>query len=386
MIYLDNAATTKIHDEVLDAMMPYLTEEYGNPGSLYRLGATAKRAVEKAREQVAEFVGARNTGQIMFTSGGTESNNMVVNPEHYRYEINHIITSEIEHDSILRLVGSIRSNVTYLPVNEFGVVSVRDLKRHITRYTGIVSIMYMNNEIGSINPVKEIAELCNDKGILFHTDCVQAAGCIPINVQDIDCDFASISSHKIHGPKGVGALYARDRMWLEPMIYGGSSQEYGFRGGTENVAGIVGFGKACEIFNKYSRDGVDVCKALTELKTAFWTELKKKSSELGMPDVCDNASSASKPGKTLNVRFPGVDGEALVCLLGTKGVCISAGSACTSHEQKPSHVLMGIGLSENEARESVRISFSMMNNLEEVIEAADIIANAARNLLDIAKG
>lgn len=389
IIYLDNASTTKPSRLVLDAMEPYMSSEYGNPGTLYPFGIKARDAIINARWQVATFMGAWSSDQILFTAGGTEANNMVFNHA-LQTGVKHIVTSKLEHSSVLRSVENCEQHgckVTFVKNDENGVVDFNDLEniiKHSDEKPGLVSIMYMNNEIGSTNQIKQIASMCAYFNIPFHVDGVQAAGCVPLNVQEIGCDFMSISSHKIHGPKGVGALYVKDRKIFTPMIFGGSSQEFGLRGGTENVAGIIGFGKACDVLTSYERDHLDIRIFLTTLKRAFWKSIKDASKRLKIEDKLHcNASSSESYGKILSLRFDGVDAESLVLYLGTKGVCISAGSACTSHEQKPSHVLTGIGLTDAQARETVRISFSNMNSMHDIKEAAAIIADAASTLLSI---
>lgn len=252
MIYLDAAATTQIDRRVLESMMPYLTTQYGNAGTLYKFGRAANEALQSARAQVSRFVGADN-GSIIFTSGGSESNNLVFHgAKEYLKRIGrtHVLVSAVEHDSVLRAAESLTKegfDVGYIPVQGDGSVSLTTLEGLLRPDTGLVSVMYVNNETGTVNPVCDIGSLCMKHGVLFHTDCVQAAGCHPINVVEIGCDFLSVSSHKIHGPKGVGALYVKDMATVAPLIHGGSEQEFGLRGGTENVAGIVGFGRACEI-------------------------------------------------------------------------------------------------------------------------------------------
>lgn len=377
MIYLDNAATTQIDRQVLDAVMPYLTSQYGNAGALYGFGRSANEAVQKARSQVSEFINAKPE-QIIFTSGGSEANSMVFHGlKDYLKSVGktHILVSSVEHDSVLRVAESLIKEgfyIEYLPVCADGTVSPRVVDAAITSKTGLVSVMFVNNETGAMNSIDEIGAICTKKGILFHTDCVQAAGCHSIDVEEICCDFLSLSSHKIHGCKGVGALFAKDVSRLYPIIYGGSEQEFGLRGGTENVAGIVGFGEACKISGEHFY--ADTIKLLS-LKLQFYTTLVdelKKSNYIG--DIHVNGAPVSSQGKTLNLRFDDVDGETLLLMLDSKGVCISAGSACCNHEVYPSHVLTAMGLSEDEARSSVRVSFSRINTVEEVTEAAKIIA------------
>ena len=386
MIYLDNAATTKIDPQVLDAMMPYLTEQYGNPGTLYGLGLQAKKAVENARRQVADFISAKPE-QIIFTSGGTEANNLVFfGTAGYLEDVGKpgIITSRYEHDSVIHSAYKIAIRqgfgVTYLFPDLEGHINPSEVESKVSGNIGLVSVMYVNNETGSENDVKEIAGVCKKKDVLFHTDCVQAAGCYPIDAVEIGCDFLSISSHKIHGPKGVGALYVKDPTILSPLIIGGKFQEFGLRGGTENVAGIVGFGKACELAKQNLHTTQNHCSILKQL---FYNHLIEDMTNIGLsPDIVHiNGEQIIKHGKTLNLRFDGIDAETLLLMLSTKGVCVSAGSACTSHESQPSHVLTAIGLTPDEARSSVRISFSKMNTEDEVRDAAAMFAACIKVLL-----
>lgn len=309
MIYLDSAATSQIDKRVLDAMMPYLENQYGNPGSIHILGRASKAAIDKARGQVANLIGC-TPEQVVFTSGGSESNSTVFSGvKDYLLSSGkkHILVSAVEHDSVIKAAQRLIKDgfyVEFIPVSCDGVVSVADIERRLRPDTGLVSVMYVNNETGSVNPVEEIGALCLKRGILFHTDCVQAAPCCEIDVGKIGCDFLSISSHKIHGPKGVGALFIKEQGVLSPLVYGGAEQEHGMRGGTENVAG-----------------------------------------------------------------------ETLLLMLDGQEVCMSAGSACRSHEKEPSHVLTAMGLSAEEARSSIRVSFSRMNDVDEVSRAANMLAN-----------
>lgn len=385
MIYLDNAATTPIDPRVKEAMIPYLTEQFGNPGSLYKLGRDAKAAVEKAREQVAEFMGAKPE-QIIFTSGATEANNMVFEiTRQYLKDIGktHIITSQIEHKSVLRSVRRL--------INEYGFeATFGGLSRTFSRYpeslgqsicsnTGLVSVMYANNEIGHTFDVRHIGMVCKRRDILFHTDCVQAAEYRPINVEKIGCDFATISSHKIHGPKGIGALFIKEPDMWQPMILGGENQEFGLRGGTENVANIVGFGRACEIImSERSIEGQD---KLEHMKSSFLYELGVRLDAAGIPWYLNGCSHIAT--KTLNIRVDGVDAESLILMADNAGVCISAGSACNSMEHTPSHVLTSIGLTAEQARNSFRVSFSRMNTQEEACRAGEIIGGCVITLLGL---
>lgn len=377
MIYLDNAATTPIDRRVLESMMPYLTTQYGNAGTLYKFGRAANEAIQNARAQVSRFVGASN-GSIIFTSGGSESNNLVfrgVKEYLKRIGRTHVLVSTVEHDSVLRAAESLIKegfDVGYIPVQGDGSVSLTALEGLLRSDTGLVSVMYVNNETGAVNPVCDIGSLCMKHGVLFHTDCVQAAGCHAIDAVEIGCDFLSVSSHKIHGPKGVGALYVKDVTTITPLIYGGAEQEYGLRGGTENVAGIVGFGRACELSAAQLQEDKTY---VSSLKQRFVTELTDALKERGMDGIIHiNGGSIMAPGKTVNLRIDGVDNESLILMLDNKEICISAGSACQSHESNPSHVLTAMGLTMEEARSSVRVSFSRMNTMEEIIEAAQTIA------------
>lgn len=384
MIYLDNASTTKIDPSVLDAMMPFLTDEYGNPGTIYGLGRRAKEAVERARAQVAKFIGAKPE-QIIFTSGGTEANNMVFSSLLSfleQSEKTHVITTSSDHVSVLDSARNLcikrGFDLTELQVNHHGCVELGSLKSELRENTGLVSIMYMNNETGSENPVEEIGAMCHERGILFHSDCVQAAGCCKLDVEKMNCDFLSLSSHKIHGPKGVGALYVRDMSLITPMIRGGSAQEFGMRGGTENVAGIVGFGAACELMNERLHE-IDVHNSM--LKQIFYNVLEENLKAQGLQNVLHvNGDLIIKHGKTINIRFDDVDGETLLLMLDAKGIYVSAGSACHSHESKPSHVLLAMGIDPEDARNSIRVSFSKMNTEAEVKYAAGVIANCVAAL------
>ena len=358
-------------------MMPYLTTEYGNAGTLYKFGRAANEAVQKARAQVAALINAEPE-QIIFTSGGSEANNLVFHGlKDYLKSVGktHILVSAVEHDSVLRAAESLIKDgfhVEYIPVSSECRVSPAVIEDALRADTGLVSVMFANNETGAINPIEDIGTICMKRGILFHTDCVQAAGCYPIDVVKIGCDFLSVSSHKIHGCKGIGALYAKDKSKLTPIVYGGSEQEFGLRGGTENVAGIVGFGKACEISSKSLHEDTVWVSTLKQRFFMALNEALKDTGDEGCVHV--NGMSILTPGKTINLRMDGVDGETLLLMLDGKGVCVSAGSACRSHEAEPSHVLSAMGLSKDEARSSIRISFSKKNTADEAVRAAQILA------------
>lgn len=389
MIYLDNAATTHISPEVVEEMLPFLGERFGNPGAIYKIGREAAQAVDKARERVARLFGAEPE-QIIFTSGGSEANNMVfkgIEPHLLKYDKSTVIVSKTEHDSVMKAAEafserSLFSHTDFIPVNRFGEVRTDELEEMLDccGAVGLVSVMYVNNETGAVNDVEAVGRLCRKHKVLFHTDCVQAAGCQPINVGKIDCDFATVSSHKIHGCKGVGALYVRDKSLLSPIIHGGSTQEFGLRGGTENVPGIVGFGKAAVLAYEAQEAALE---KVTNLKLRFFKTVSERLIKRGFHDVISVNGKLETPGKTLNLCFKNTDAETLVLMLDAKDVCISAGSACRSHESEPSSTLLAMGLTPDEARDSVRISFSGENTPEETEKAAVILADCIAMMSDM---
>lgn len=385
MIYLDNAATTKIDEAVLGAMQPYLGDFYGNMGSLHSKGREAYNAVQNARKQVADFINA-SPKQIIFTSGGTEANNMVINNAMLMPCKSRIVTSKAEHESILKSVKNAsnygKMETWILPVLSSGSLDLDHAVDAILNKTNaqsiaVASFMRANNELGSLNPIWEIGELCSELYIPFHTDCVQAAGFSEIDVKKFKCDYLTISSHKIHGPKGVGALYVKEPKMFKPLIHGGDSQEFGLRGGTENIAGIVGFGKACEIaMNTMAENQYKI----RESRDAFKSNLRYNMACLGLSDILHFNSIANK---IINVRFDGIPSESLLMVLDSQGVCVSAGSACNASDGKPSHVLKAIGLTDEQAKSSIRVSFSKYNTEAESIEAAKIFANCVKTLYNI---
>lgn len=370
MIYLDNAATTRMSPEVLDAMMPYLTDEFGNPGSIHQYGKRARNAVDNARELVASFMGCEPE-QVIFTSGGSEGNNLVfagIAKELLKRGRTEILVSSTEHDSVrksaLKLAEDSEFKLRWIPPDRDGVISLVNACSD----TGLVSVMSANNETGVLNPVFGICKSVHREDALFHTDAVQAAGMYPLKAVENEFDFMTISSHKIHGPKGVGALFVRDPELLTPIICGGAEQEFGLRGGTENVAGIVGFGAACEQM------------ALTQEARKEKRERISNKFLLSMIEAGGNMEWFSVNGypprdfKTINILFDGVDAESLVLLLSDFGVCVSAGSACREHENEPSHVLTAMGIEPEKARNSIRVSFTEDILLEQVESAAKTIA------------
>lgn len=394
MIYLDNSATTPIHPDVLNAMMPYLKGGYGNAGAVYRIGRESAKAIQKAREQVAQLFNA-SADQIVFTSGGSEGNNMV-----FSYGMRcmleergkkHVVISQIEHDSVYEAAthmfkpsgkADIKDDfyTQLIHTKSDGTVDVKHLEALLDEdeSIGLVSVMYVNNETGAVNPINHIGEICRDRGILFHTDCVQAAGCHPIDANIIGCDFATISGHKIYAPKGIGAIYIKDKTLARSLIYGGTNQEFGLRGGTENVASIVGLGKACDLIcSDFGTQRVTI----SLLKRLFYENMISYLKELNLEDrIHVNGASVGDVGKTLNLRVEDIDSETLLLMLDAKGVCISAGSACHSHRSEPSRVLTAMGLSDDEARDSVRISFSSTNTPAEIEEAAAIFSSCIKTL------
>lgn len=377
MIYLDSAATTPVSDEVFEAMLPWMKDKFGNAGSVYKIGQEAKAAIEDARSKVARMFNA-DPRNIIFTSGGSEGNSFAFQAAAERLEASgkkHILVSSVEHDSVLRAAESLTKRgfyIEYLPVTAHGYVQYDVVEKAITPDTGLVSVMFVNNETGSINMLDKIGELCRSNDIIFHTDCVQAAGFLPIDVEKICCDFATISAHKFHGPKGVGCVYVREPEYYNPIIFGGNEQERGLRGGTENVAGIIGMGVASEIA---MRDIYINQEFSWKHRIKFWEALTR-----GLGDTVRLNGQWLHPSRILNVRVNDVDADTLVMLMSEYGVCVSAGSACRSKELKPSHVLLAMGLSENDARNSVRISFSDTTTEREVCDASKLFIESV-NLL-----
>ena len=361
-VYADNAATTALSKKVLNKMMPYLTTVYGNPSSLYQIGSEAKDAVEEARETVANLIGADNASEIYFTSGGSESDNWAIKgvaTALFKKGKNHIITSKFEHHAVLHTCKALEKQgfeVTYLDVYENGIVKPEDVKNAIRENTALVTIMYANNEIGTIQPIAEIGRICRDAKVLFHTDAVQAMGNVPINVKDDCIDLLSLTAHKFHGPKGCGALYVRRGVRPDILIDGGA-QEKGRRAGTENVAGIVGLAEALKI----AVETMDERKEkLTKMRNRLVDGLLKiERSRL-------NGDRDSRLAGNMNMCFEGIEGESLLLKLDLAGISASSGSACTSGSLDPSHVLLSIGLPHEIAHGSLRISFSDDNTEEDV--------------------
>lgn len=360
-IYLDNAATTKTRPEVVEAMLPYFTEYYGNPSSVYEFATPCKKAIAQVRETIGDSLGAKSN-EIYFTAGGTESDNWAIKAaaEAYQNKGNHIITSKIEHHAVLHTCEYLEKRgfeVTYLDVDENGTVKLDELKKAIRPTTILISIMYANNEIGTIQPMKEIGEIAKANSILFHTDAVQAYGHIPIHVDEYHIDMLSASGHKINGPKGIGFLYIRTGIKIRSFSHGGA-QERKRRGGTENVPGIVGFGKAVEI-------AVSTMEERAKKETALRDYLMKRVME-EVPYTRINGHKTNRLSNNVNVAFQFVEGESLLIKLDMSDICASSGSACTSGSLDPSHVLLAIGLPHEIAHGSLRMTMNEENTKEEM--------------------
>jgi cysteine desulfurase len=373
MIYLDNAATTPLDERVLEKMMPFLTGLCGNAGTAYGPGRDARNALERARGQVAALCGVRPE-EILFTSGGTESDNQALRMGLKASGRRGIIVSAIEHPAVLRTAESLQkegARLTVLPVNSEGFVEPETLKNALSGDTGIVSIMTANNEIGTIQPIRELADLTHAAGALFHTDAVQAFGQIPVNVDDLGADLLSASAHKLYGPKGVGMLYVRRGIPLLPLITGGG-QERGRRSGTENIPGIVGFGEACRLAAEEMEARNAAKSALQEL---FFDRLLSEN-----PHAILNGGRSNRLPGNVNISLPGASGETMLILLDQKGICASSGSACATGSVEPSHVLLALGRSAFEAKGSLRLTFSEHNTAEEVHLVCDVIREEAARL------
>ena len=373
MIYLDNAASTQIHDDVLDSMLPYLKEQYGNPSSIHRYGRLTRKAIHKARKQIASLINA-DPAEILITSGGTESNNTALVGISSQFPDSQIITSSIEHDAILEPCKKLNSKgfqVDYLPVDKSGMINIEDLKNMISKKTSLVSVMFGNNEVGTIQPISEITKICHENNVFFHTDAVQAVGKLPVDVKKLDVDLLSISSHKLYGPKGVGALYIKDGVKIYPMILGGG-QEFRLRSGTENVASIVGFGQACEIAQNHLIENISLVKKLQTIL------VKKVLDEI--PEVTFNGHSESRLTNNAHFTFLGVNGEDLIIKLDEYGIAASTGSACSVNTQKASHVLESMGFSLEQITGSLRLTVGIFNTENEINETVDILKKVIEEL------
>jgi cysteine desulfurase len=379
-IFLDYHSTTPVDPEVMKTMLPYFTDVFGNAASRnHEFGWTAEAAVEKARAQIAALIGASEK-EIIFTSGATESNNLALTGvvEMYAEKGNHIITTPIEHKAVLDTCKYLESKgceVTILPVDQYGRVNPEDVRKAITPKTILVSVMFANNEIGTVQPVAEIGKVCKEAGVLFHTDAVQAVGKVPVDVQAMGIDLLSITAHKIYGPKGVGALFVRrkgPRVRLSPLIHGGG-HERGMRSGTLNVPGIVGFGKACEIARQKLPEE---SARLARLRDRLWEGLKAELDELYL-----NGHPTERLPNNLNVSFAYVEGESLI--MGMKELAVSSGSACTSASLEPSYVLKAIGVGEDLAHTSIRFSVGRFTTEEEIELATRKVVEAVKKLREL---
>ena len=377
-IYLDNSATTKVDEEVVKAMLPYFSLHYGNPSSIYTLGRENKKVIEDAREKIAKIFSC-NSNEIYFTSCGSESDNTAIKGIAYanRNKGNHIITSKIEHPAVLETCKQLEKEgfeVSYIDVDENGLIKLDDLQKAITPSTILISIMFANNEIGTIEPIKEIGEIAHKNNIYFHTDAVQAVGNIRINVNELNIDSLSLSAHKFYGPKGVGALYIRKGVKFEKYITGGH-QERNKRAGTENVPGIVGLSKALELAYENLDEHNQKIKALRD----YYVEQVEKR----IPYIKINGDKNKRLPGNSNISFRFIEGEGLLLNLDLKGICASSGSACTSGSLDPSHVLLAIGLPHEIAHGSLRISIGKYNTKEEIDYVIDNLVEIVSRLRDM---
>ena len=377
-IYMDHAATTYVKPEVLSEMLPYFTEHFGNPSSLYSISRDTQMAIDEARGRVAKALNAERE-EIFFTGGGSEADNWALKGIAFanKHRGNHIITTKIEHHAILHACEFLERNgfeVTYLPVDQYGMISIEDLKNAITDKTILVSVMFANNEIGTIEPIKEIGKICKEKRIFFHTDAVQAAGHVAIDVKDMNIDLLSLAGHKFYGPKGVGALYIRKGVKIDNLIHGGG-QERARRAGTENIAGIVGIGKALELaVSNLDEEN----KRLTALRDKLIEGLLK------VPySRLNGATGENRLPGNVNICFRFIEGESILLLLDSMGVCASSGSACTSGSLDPSHVLLAIGLPHEIAHGSLRLTMGAETTEEDVDYVLEVVPKVVKRLRDM---
>lgn len=373
MIYLDNAATTKCAPQAVEAMLPYFSEKYGNASSVYGLGSESKKAVDHARQIIADSLHC-TPQEIYFTTGGSESDNwaLIATAEANEKKGKHIITTKIEHHAILHTCEYLEKRgfeITYLPVDKDGLISIEDLKNAIRPDTILISVMFANNEIGTIQPMEEIGSIAKEKGILFHTDAVQAYGHVPIDVEELHLDFLSASGHKLNGPKGVGFLYIRKTVRIGAYLHGGA-QERGRRAGTENVPGIVGLGVAVELAMKNMEENM---AKETQLRDYLISQMEKNFINCKL-----NGSRTKRLPNNVNFSFPFIEGESMLIMLDMKGICASSGSACTSGSLDPSHVLLAIGLPHELAHGSLRLTLSHENTQEEM----DTVVNELKKIVE----
>lgn len=376
--YFDNSATTKTDERVIKEMFPYFGELYGNASSLYKLGRESRKAIEQAREKVAEVLNC-NANEVYFTAGGSESDNTIIRGIAYEYKNkgNHIITSKIEHPAVLETCKQLEREgfeVTYVGINKDGIVNLEELRNSIKPTTTLITIMFANNEIGTLQPIKEIGIIAKKHNILFHTDAVQAVGNIKIDVKDLNIDSLSLSAHKFYGPKGIGALYVKKDVKFRKFINGGH-QEKNRRAGTENVAGIVGLGKAIDIAY---RELEEHNKIIKELRDYYVEKIKEKISYIQI-----NGDMEKRLIGNSNISFKFVDGEALLFNLDKNGICASSGSACTSGSSEPSHVLVALGLPQETAQGSLRVTIGKYNTKEEVDYLIESLVEIVKNLREM---
>ena len=377
-IYFDHAATTYVKEEVLKEMLPYFTENYGNASSVYSIGQKSKAALNAARERVAASLGCESS-EVYFTASGSEADNWAIKggARLNRKKGNHIITTAIEHHAVLHTCKALEKDgfeVTYLPVDEYGKVSPEDVKNAIKDTTVLITVMFANNEIGTIEPIAEIAEIAKEKGILMHTDAVQAAGAVPINVKELGVDMLSLSAHKFNGPKGVGALYVRKGVRIENLIEGGA-QEKGKRAGTENLAGIVGLASALELATASMEEK---SRKLTQMRDYIIDNIESK-----IPYCRLNGHRTDRLPNNVNFSFEFIEGESLLLWLDINGIAASSGSACTSGSLDPSHVLLGIGLKHEIAHGSLRITLGEENTYEEIDYMLDKLCEIVAKLREM---
>ena len=377
-MYLDNSATTQVSEEVFEEMKPYFMEEFGNPSTLYKIGRESKKALNLARQRVADAINAK-PDEIIFTSGGSESDNLAIKGIAFKFlnQGKHIITTEIEHPAVkdtLNFLESFDFKVTYLPVYENGIIKIEDLKEAITPETILITIMHGNNEIGTIQPIEEIGKIAREKGIIFHTDAVQTFGKIEVDVEKLNVDLLSLSSHKINGPKGVGAIYIKKGVRLVPLIHGGG-QERGIRSGTENVPGIVGFGKACELAASQLDEHYEKLASIRD-------ELIEKVLTT-IPEAYLNGDEEKRLPNVVNFRFKAIEGESLILLLDAKGYQASTGSACSSNKLEASPVLTSLGLDPVDVHGSLRVSLAPESDEFDVDEFVATIQEAVARLREM---
>ena len=375
-VYMDNNATTRTRPEVLAAMLPYFSEIYGNASSIHQFGRSARTAVDSARQKVAALLGASSPEEIIFTSGGTESDNFAIKSTlaALRSKGNHIVTSAIEHPAVLNTCKTLAKEgyqATFVDVDQYGVIKLDELKKAITDKTVLITVMHANNEVGTIQPIEEIGKIAKERGIYFHTDAVQSAGKLPLDLKKMNVDLLSMSGHKLYGPKGIGALYIRKGTKIVPQMIGGH-HEMGKRAGTENVPGIVGLGAACELAQKELNTE---SKKLTELRDYFYKNITSRIEEVRL-----NGHPVNRLPNTLNVGFKYLEGEGIILNLDMEGIGASTGSACTSGSLEPSHVLTAMGSDPADTQGSVRFSLGRDNTKEDVDYVLSVLPDIIKRL------